>query len=186
MSTPQTSRERRPAPALVALANAGRPRRTPRARHGRSEDPFANVESAQLLLDPLHLSLRVEASDLPLLSAMAREVTGIAEALARGEMPPVPDVLNAVGAEARARPLLDLTGRTVAASNVWQYSGAPAELAHRVICELGSLAPSRLKECARAQCTLLFYDTTRPGTQRWHAENPCGWHERQVRHRTKR
>ncbi|MHB8290116.1 MAG: CGNR zinc finger domain-containing protein [Acidimicrobiales bacterium] len=186
MSTPRTSRERRPVTALVALANAGRPRRPPRARHGHSDDPFANVKTAQLLLDPLQLSWRVEANDLPVLSAMASEVTRIAEALARGETPPDPDILNAVGAEARARPLLDLTGRTPAASNVWQYSGAPAEMAHRVICELGSLDPSRLKECARAECTLLFYDTTRPGTQRWHAEDPCGWHERQTRHRTKR
>ncbi len=185
MSTPRTSPERRPVPALVALANAGRPRRAPRARHGHSDDPFADLKSAQLLLDPLHLSCRVEANDLPVLWAMASEVTRIADALVHGETPPDPDVLNAAGAEARARPLLDLTGRTPAASNLWQYSGAPAELAHRVICELGSLDPSRLKECERPECTLVFYDTTRPGTQRWHAEDPCGWHERQMRYRSK-
>jgi hypothetical protein len=186
MSTPRTSRGRRPVPALIALANAGRPRRAPRARHGHRDDPFANVEAAQLLLDPLHLSWRAGAKDLPVLSAMAGEVATIADALVRGETPPDPDVLNAVGAEALARPLLDLTGRAPAASNLWHYSGAPAELAHRVICELGSLDPSRLKVCARPECTLVFYDTTRPGIQRWHAEDPCGWHERQMRHRTKR
>jgi predicted RNA-binding Zn ribbon-like protein len=55
--------------------------------------------------------------------------------------------------------------------------------ARRVIEELGDIDLSRLRQCQRKECDLLFFDTTRSRSQRWHAENPCGWLERQHRRR---
>ena len=60
---------------------------------------------------------------------------------------------------------------------LWE-DGSSAALARRLITELASLDSTRLRKCARPQCTLLFYDTTRSRTRRWHAEDPCGWRER--------
>jgi len=58
-------------------------------------------------------------------------------------------------------------------------------LAAHVAAELGAADLSRLKECARSECRLVFYDETRSRTQRWHAEAPCGRLERQRRHRAR-
>src|SRR6266496_754417 len=58
-----------------------------------------------------------------------------------------------------------------------------AGLARRVIEELDAIDLSRLRQCQRKECDLLFLDMTRSRSQRWHAENPCGWLERQHRRR---
>jgi predicted RNA-binding Zn ribbon-like protein len=53
------------------------------------------------------------------------------------------------------------------------------QLARQLIEELTLLDPTRLRRCAKEECDLLFYDNSRSRTQRWHAEDPCGWRERQ-------
>jgi predicted RNA-binding Zn ribbon-like protein len=63
---------------------------------------------------------------------------------------------------------------------------ACATLTIHVIAGLVALEPSRLRRCARPECGLVFYDSTRPGTRRWHSERPCGLRERQRRYRAKR
>jgi predicted RNA-binding Zn ribbon-like protein len=65
----------------------------------------------------------------------------------------------------------------------WSEPTATATLARRLALELADLDVSRLKRCERAACNLVFYDTTRSRTQRWHAESPCGNGERQRRYR---
>jgi len=60
---------------------------------------------------------------------------------------------------------------------VWDDASAAAGLARRLIEELAVTNPGRMRRCARAACGLLFYDTTRSRTRRWHAENPCGWRD---------
>jgi len=60
-----------------------------------------------------------------------------------------------------------------------------AVLAARVTDELGVADLTRIKECSRSECRLVFYDETRSRTQRWHADAPCGRLERQRRHRTR-
>jgi predicted RNA-binding Zn ribbon-like protein len=68
---------------------------------------------------------------------------------------------------------------------VWDDRSLAAGLARRLAEELSILEPGRLRRCARAECGLLFYDTTRSRTRRWHAEDPCGWRERQRQHRAR-
>jgi predicted RNA-binding Zn ribbon-like protein len=65
---------------------------------------------------------------------------------------------------------------------IWTDKPLAAALARRLIEELNELEPDRLRRCARPECDLLFYDDT-VRTRRWHAEDPCGWRERQRVHR---
>jgi predicted RNA-binding Zn ribbon-like protein len=65
----------------------------------------------------------------------------------------------------------------------WSDPTLVAGLARRVVVELAAMEPGRLRRCARPECDLVFYDTTRSNTQRWHADSPCGNRERQRRFR---
>ena len=49
--------------------------------------------------------------------------------------------------------------------------------------EIGNCDPTQIRQCARAECSLLFYDMTRNRSARWHAEEPCGWRSRDQRRR---
>lgn len=187
MSAAGRSSGLRPAVVLVALANARRPRRDRYSHRGRSEEPLDSVEGARELIESLGLSTQIGEDDLPSLSALADEASAIASALSAGRPAPEPTTINHLAMQAVGHPRLDPGGDgAMRATIAWSYPSAPAELAHRVIEELGHLDPVRLRECGRAECSLIFYDTTRPGTQRWHAEDPCGWLERQRRHRNGR
>lgn len=65
----------------------------------------------------------------------------------------------------------------------WHDPTRVSMLARQVIVELGEIELGRLRRCEREECDLVFYDTTRSGTRRWHAEAPCGLRERQRRYR---
>lgn len=68
---------------------------------------------------------------------------------------------------------------------VWDDATLTSRLARQVVTELGEIDPARLRRCERAPCRLIFYDTTRSNTQRWHAESPCGQRARQQRFRAR-
>jgi predicted RNA-binding Zn ribbon-like protein len=100
-----------------------------------------------------------------------------------------------------ARPILDKQGMTGVRPDdgpcanqgalhrrrlVWTDTSLAAALARRLVEELSALDPDRLRRCARPECDLLFYDTTRSRTRRGHVEDSCGWRERQRVHRTRR
>jgi predicted RNA-binding Zn ribbon-like protein len=91
--------------------------------------------------------------------------------------------LNALAAGSAARAELVVADGGSRRRLVWTDASLAAALARRVVEELGALDPDRLRRCARPGCDLLFYDTTRSRTRRWHAEDPCGWRERQRAHR---
>ena len=167
---------------LVALANAGRPRRPPGARHATSVDPFEQVRSATSLLSG-YLGRSVVVGELAGVRDLAAEVGRIAEDLVDGRAPSL-DGLNrlAAGCVGRSEVVLRSGGKLVAHVR-WEAGPAAASLARRVVEELGEIEPARLRRCARAECGLIFYDSTRSGTQRWHSEVPCGWRERQRRRR---
>jgi predicted RNA-binding Zn ribbon-like protein len=76
--------------------------------------------------------------------------------------------------------------RTLRARLEWSEPRPTATLARRAALELGEIDVKRLKRCERPPCDLVFYDTTRSGTRRWHAESPCGARERQRRYRAVR
>lgn len=172
-------------PIVVALANAGRPLRPPRA-HARQNDPgLSSLDSARAILAPLLPDRRISAGDLPALAELADELAAITSTLIAGEQPAHLHAINRIARQATASLTLQSgpQGRLVAALE-WQTAPPAAELARRAVEELGRLDPARLRVCARPECSLLFYDTTRSNTQRWHSESPCGWRERQRRRRS--
>ncbi len=170
------------APILVALANAGRPRRPPGAREATSEDPFAHAEPATRLVGSF-LGREVLAGELDGLRGIAGEAGRIADSLADGSAPPLHG-LNRIAADCAGHAQARATSAgALRATVVWESGPAPAVLARLIVDELGGIEPGRLRRCARPECDLIFYDSSRSGTQRWHSEDPCGWRERQRRRR---
>jgi predicted RNA-binding Zn ribbon-like protein len=124
----------------------------------------------------------VAAADLADLRRLQRAAVHAAEAVLAGGAPDGAE-LNALAAGSAARAELVVADGRPRRRLVWTDASLAAALARRVVEELGALDPDRLRRCARPGCDLLFYDTTRSRTRRWHAEDPCGWRERQRAHR---
>jgi predicted RNA-binding Zn ribbon-like protein len=169
---------------LLLLANLGRPRRPAGAAAPYAEPilPDATTASAQLadVVDQ-----PVAAADLAHLHRLQRASVHAADTILTGEALDCAE-LNALAASSYARIELFVTDRIARRQLIWTDTSLAAALARRLIEELNQLEPDRLRRCARPQCDLLFYDTTRSRTRRWHAEDPCGWRERQRAHRLKR
>jgi predicted RNA-binding Zn ribbon-like protein len=145
---------------LVWLANLAEPRRPGRGPANHPEPP----------------------PELAALNAIAVELV---DALIAGQPVEAPAAaLTELAAPSTARIRLESAGdRTLRAALDWSDPTPAVRLARLVIGELDGLDPARLRRCARAPCRLVFYDTTRSGTRRWHAESPCGLRARQQRHR---
>jgi predicted RNA-binding Zn ribbon-like protein len=148
-------------------------------------DALAAAASANELLGSF-LDRRVKPHELKAVRALQGAVAMIVNALIDGSPPPV-DALNALNALAAQQDMTYALERqpdgTLRTTLRPQRGSATATLVIRIMDELGALEPSRLRRCARHECDLVFYDATRSGTQRWHAERPCGLRERQQRHR---
>jgi predicted RNA-binding Zn ribbon-like protein len=167
------------AQTLLRLANLTVPRRPGRGPR-IYPDPLAEPGTAA---EALGLS-RVDAAGLRGLRELHETCVELVDAL--------------LGARSAARPAARLTSlaepsvATVCVDGrlrtrlVWSEPAPAATLARRVAWELGELDPQRLKRCALPGCELAFYDATRSGTRRWHAESPCGARARQRRHRAAR
>lgn len=172
------------APLVVALANARAARRPAYSRTGVQRDELADAASASELLEPL-LGVQVPARDLAAVRAAQRAIVAIVDAITDGRDPPLEDLNRLAEREPAVLTLEFDPDRRMHTALRTTRASAAAVLLVAVIGELGELDPSRLRRCARPECTLVFYDTTRSGTQRWHADNPCGRQQRQQRHRLK-
>ena len=141
--------------------------------------PDATAASAQLA-EVVHQP--VAAADLADLRRLQRASGRAAEAILAAEALDCAE-LNALAAGSHARTELLVTDGVPRRQLIWTDPSPAAALARLIIDELDALEPDRLRRCARPECDLLFYDTTRSRTRRWHAEDPCGWRERQRVHR---
>jgi predicted RNA-binding Zn ribbon-like protein len=166
---------------LVTLANLGRPRRPSGTATAFVEPPLASAKAARGQLETL-TSRPIDDADLPGLRQLRQVAADAAGALIRDVTPDVTE-LNALARSNRAHAELSVIDGALRHVLVWDDGSVTGYLARRLIGELGALDPGRLQRCARKECTLLFYDTTRSRTGRWHAENPCGWRARQEVHR---
>lgn len=183
-NTDSTASHRQPVPVLLLLGNANRRLRPAGACHPTTTHHLTSLDEATALLAPLGLVRPLREEDLEDLEKLADEVRGIAEAIADGKRIPLPVKLNEFCQGACANPIVTSSPDGSLVSTLeWRASSAVAELAYRVADELARLDPKRLRRCARKACSLLFYDTSRRGAQRWHSESPCGLRERQERFR---
>ena len=168
---------------LLLLANLGRPRRPSGVAVARAEPilPDATTASAQLaeVVDE-----PVAAADLADLRRLQQAAVYAAEALLVGVALDCAEI-NALAADSTARVELVVTEGVPRRQLIWTDTSLAAAQARRLVEELNALEPDRLRRCARLECDLIFYDTTRSRTRRWHAEDPCGWRERQRVHRTR-
>jgi predicted RNA-binding Zn ribbon-like protein len=167
---------------LVALANAKAARRPTHARSAMAYDALEDAATATELLAPF-LDRPLNPRELPAVRALQRAVASIVDAVIDGSEPRL-DALNALAAR---EPAIHVVNRQpdgkLRATARPKHASAAAALVLAAMGELGELEPARIRRCARPECNLVFYDTTRSATQRWHAERPCGLRERQRRHR---
>jgi predicted RNA-binding Zn ribbon-like protein len=169
---------------VVAFANAQADRRRTHARAAVPYDALADTAGASEVLRPF-LGRSVDPRELAAVRALQRAVVAIMDALIDGSRPPL-EALNALAAREPAIYALERHPNGKLRTRLHpKRASAAAGLLIEVIRELSELEPSRLRRCARPECTLAFYDATRSATQRWHAEHPCGLRERQRRHRAK-
>jgi predicted RNA-binding Zn ribbon-like protein len=169
--------------ALVLLANLGHPRKPSGAAARIAEPALPDAATASRQLLGI-ITLPVREADLPGLRDLQRFAAQAADALLEDTVPET-RVLNDLARDSSARAQLTATSSSLQQELTWEDASATGQLARRLIGELAALDPSRLRRCARKQCNLLFYDTTRSRTQRWHAEDPCGWRERQQSRRAR-
>jgi hypothetical protein len=128
----------------------------------------------QLLVDADDSGHPVTGAGLSALRRLQAFAADAAVVILAGRMPD-PAPLNALASDSQARLRLVDSGGALRQELLWDDGSGAAQLARRLIAELASLDSTRLRMCARPECTLLFYDTTRSRTRRWHAEDPCGW-----------
>jgi predicted RNA-binding Zn ribbon-like protein len=129
---------------------------------------------------------RLSAPQLGALRELHRTVSRLVDGLLNGRSVARPAArLTELARPSSATVRLGVTeNRILHAQLEWSEPTPAASLARQVALELGEIDVTRLKRCERPACDLVFYDTTRSGTRRWHAESPCGNRERQRRHRT--
>lgn len=167
---------------LITLANLGTPRRPAGSTEPVSAPVLPDASAAARQLAGLS-DLRPGAADLPALRRLQRVAERSARAIVDDQPPNVAE-LNALALGSTARLELTAANGKLSRRLVWDDGSLTCQLARRMIDELADLDPDRLRGCARRECELLFYDNTRSRTRRWHADDPCGWRERQRRHRT--
>jgi predicted RNA-binding Zn ribbon-like protein len=166
---------------LLLLANLGRPRRPSGVAAPYSEPILPDATVASALLAEV-VDQPVATGDLADLRRLQRASVDAAHAIISGEALDCAEV-NALAAGSCARIELLVTDSAPRRELIWTDASLAAALARRLIEELDALERGRLRRCARPECDLVFYDTTRSRTRRWHAEDPCGWRERQRVHR---
>jgi predicted RNA-binding Zn ribbon-like protein len=165
---------------LLGLANMSVPRRRDRGPTTHP-DPLALPETAAqaLGLGPL------DDSELCALRELHETVVALVDDLLSGRSAASSAArLSALAQPSTATVRLDVgEERALRGRLEWSEPTPTATLARRVALELAEIDLTRLRRCERSACNLVFYDTTRSGTRRWHAESPCGARERQRRYR---
>jgi predicted RNA-binding Zn ribbon-like protein len=166
---------------LLALANLTVPRKPDRGPTIHP-DPLASAASAARALG---LS-RLDATQIGALRELHQTIIQLVDAVlgTRSVTPPVTR-LASLAKPSTATVRIDVSDDHGLRPRLqWSDPTPVARLARRVALELAEIDLARLRRCERAECNLVFYDTTRSGTRRWHAESPCGARERQRRYRT--
>lgn len=91
-------------------------------------------------------------------------------------------IVNAAAAVPDIPPALDADGSRAQAPTV-PVAAALSAVARDAITLVTEGDPARLRECAADDCSLLFEDTSRPGSRRWCSMGECGSRHKSARYR---
>jgi predicted RNA-binding Zn ribbon-like protein len=165
---------------LLRLANLTVPRRPDRGPTIHPDPLASPATAAQALSLP-----RLDTSHVAALRELHKTVVQLVDGLLSESSARRPAArLTKLAQPSIATVRLDAgESQTLRSRLEWSEPTPAATLARKVALELGELDVTRLKRCERPACNLVFYDTTRSGTRRWHAESSCGNRERQRRYR---
>jgi predicted RNA-binding Zn ribbon-like protein len=89
-------------------------------------------------------------------------------------LPGAARVVNQMATLAPLAPRLDEAGRASAWSPGGTVTQALSSIARDAIAFLSGPLITRVRSCAGPDCTILFVDTSRPGTRRWCSMEACG------------
>jgi len=169
-------------PTVLALANAGKRYRPSHQTIATSSDPFTNLQATQELLRSWGIEGLVGETDLEEVQEVQKALQSFIVGGERHDhqFRNALETLNQFAAQCHWTRCLSEAGTLVE-----QLSGSIAAMvAARCVTELSQSDLTRLKTCCRPPCELVFYDTTRNRSAKWHAENPCGWRARAARNRS--
>lgn len=122
----------------------------------------------------------VDEAGLAQARALREAIYGVVNAVRQGT-PPDPAHLTVLNRWAGEKPLahaLGPDGRKADWVPDQPLSAALATIACDAVDLLAGEWVARIGECARADCTVLFVDTSRPGRRRWCSMNRCGNHQK--------
>jgi predicted RNA-binding Zn ribbon-like protein len=179
-----------PPNVILAVANSAVPRRPSRASARVIDDPLSDPTAAICFL---HKVFSKESHEVQLSSVtqgdLARLVRWRDALFALLSAVAIGNPLSAAPALALINKELKRSlGSRCLSPSLKVERVIEGGLVERLVCisadEIAACDPSRIKQCARPECSLLFYDGTRNHTARWHAENPCGWRARDARRRS--
>lgn len=166
----------------LAIANSARPRRPARARMPMVDDPFRDGPTLVRFARNWRQvgSPTVGKNELLRLVRWRDALSVFLTAFVAGK--PSANALAILNGEIERA---TLTRRLSAKLKVEAVAGdgLVERLVAICISEIARCDPGRIKRCMRPECSLLFYDTTRNLSARFHAETPCGWRAREARRR---
>jgi predicted RNA-binding Zn ribbon-like protein len=98
------------------------------------------------------------------LARLADAVSDLGDCLALGGVPArhVVEVINELAARCIATARLSVNGTALHREVNWRDPDPVAGLARQIIAELDGIDSSRIRQCQRQECDLLFFDPTRP------------------------
>lgn len=94
-------------------------------------------------------------------------------------------VVNAAAARPGLAPALTVAGQRAPVA-VGSMHAVLAVVARDAIALVAEGDPSRLRECAADDCSLLFHDASRPGRRRWCSMDACGNRAKTSQYRRRR
>lgn len=167
---------------VIALVNAGKRRRPSRQMETTFSDLFADLETVANQFRQGSRRGPVRESDRESLRQVQTALQSVLALWERRDhqFRAALQTLNHFAARCHWTRVLQEDG-TLAE----EPAGSLAALVSaRCVIELSQCDLTRLKICSWPPCELIFYDTTRNRSAKWHAEDPCGWRARAAHSRS--
>lgn len=130
-------------------------------------------------LDPAQI--KIDAHDLTAAKRLRQALWGSATLLAACERAQAADlaVINEAGLDPPPALRIDeVTGTSRAFVTPMSGAQITSAIARDAITVFGGPLAARVRECASPACSLVFLDTSRPGTRRWCSMQRCGNREK--------